>query len=653
MSESKENKDSGEREGPLMRKRGPILAELKKLSIPLIIEDSDPEGLLPTGSQNQPLPVYVPERWPEYAIAGEEDIIELYWERPINRTGAPVQTLPVKGPITEDMFPLPLAVPRNLLQPDGRFEIWYEVVIEGAGNGAPSEHRFVTVDTEPPSYDKQLEVLLFPSNLPGNIITEEYLLNNNDKVEFRLPSPTYTGAADGDVLELFWSQTNPPTETFVTPKTVLQAEIDAGDIRVDLMGDDIRAPNQNGTFHAFYKIRDRAGNETLTYSKPATGTVSLIPWPGRLPPPTVPLHDDDNLVHRADARAQVQAVVENIPPPLLPSDQIELVWDGIRLPRRNAVLPLNIPVPWSVLIANGPGPSVVKVGYNFIRGGNSRASEEADISINFTVAGQDHPNAPALLNPLLPLIDIVGGSGVPNVLLPGDRTSPVIPKLKLYQAPSPGEMLELYWGQYSGAVATYTVRAGDVEGAEVLFSAVSWDVIDTEPNNARLPVYYTTSNGVNEQQSENTYVRVQVTTIDDLPAPVFEDADGFGYIGCEDKPWEGIRVRIKFDSGHFAASDEVRVFWQGYRAFNSADPIDETYGEFPEEIRPEHIRDGFIDVWILPFDPHIKPVSRGSWGTYYTLSKTDGQFGTSPAPENLKIVETVSEEQCAASRHEG
>lgn len=237
-----------------MRKRGPILAELKKLSIPLIIEDRDPEGLLPTGSQNQPLPVYVPERWPEYAIAGEEDIIELYWERPINRTGAPVQTLPVKGPITEDMFPLPLAVPRNLLQPDGRFEIWYEVVIEGAGNGAPSEHRFVTVDTEPPSYDKQLEVLLFPSNLPGNIITEEYLLNNNDKVEFRLPSPTYTGAADGDVLELFWSQTNPPTETFVTPKTVLQAEIDAGDIRVDLMGDDIRAPNQNGTFHAFIKF---------------------------------------------------------------------------------------------------------------------------------------------------------------------------------------------------------------------------------------------------------------------------------------------------------------------------------------------------------------------------------------------------------------
>lgn len=652
MSESKEGKDSGEGERPLIRKRSPILADLEKLSIPLVIDDSDPEGLLPTGSQNQPLPVWVPERWPEFAIAGEEDIVELYWERPNNRTGVPVQTVILPGPITEDMFPYPLEVPKNNLQPDGRFEIWYEVVISAGGPGAPSEHRFVTIDSQPPSYDKQLEALLFPSNLPGNVITEEYLANNNDKVEFRLPLPLYTGAADRDVLELFWSPTNPPTETFVTTKTILQAEIDAGDIRVDLKGDDIRAPNQNGTFHAFYKIRDRAGNETLTYSKPATGTVSLIPWPSRLPPPTVPLHDDDNLVHRADARAQVQAVVNNIPPPLQPGDQIELVWGGVALPPRDAVLPLNIPVPWSALIANGPGPAVVKVGYNFIRSGGSRRSEEADINIDFTVAGQDHPNAPALLNPLLPLIDIVGGSGVPNVLLPADRAFPVIPKLKLYEAPNPGEVLELYWGQYSGAVATYTVQTGDVEGAEVSFSAVPWDVIDTEPNNARLPVYYTTSNGVNEQQSENTYVRVQVTTIDDLPAPVFEDADGFGYIGCEDKPWEGIRVRIKFDSGHFATGDQILVFWQGYRAFNSTDPIAETYGEFPQEIKPEHMRDGFVDVWILPFDPYIKPVSRGSWGAYYTLTKTDGQFGRSPAPENLKIVETVTEELCVASRHE-
>jgi hypothetical protein len=651
MSESKEDNSSGDNEGPLIRKRQPILAALKKLSIPSVIDDDDPDGLLPTGTQNNPLPVYVPERWPNYAIAGEEDILELYWARP-NRAASLVQEVQLPGPITEDMFPYPLAVPTNLLQPDGRFEVWYEVVISAGGPGAPSEHRFVTFDTEAPSYDKQPGALLFPTNLPGAIITDEYLLDNNDEVEFRVPLPLYTGADDGDVLELFWSSSNPPTGSSVSTKTILRAEIDAGDIRVALSGDDIRAANQNGTFYAVYKLRDRAGNETLTFSRPAIGTVSLITWPGRLPPPNVPLHGDDNLVHRADARAQVRAVVNNIPPPLLPNDQIQLVWDGVSLPPQNAVLPLNIPVPWNVLIANGPGPAVVRVGYKFIRGGSSRASEEADINIDFTVAGQDHPNAPALLNPLLPLIDIVGGSGVPNVLLPGDRTSPVIPKLKLYQLPNPGEVLELYWGQYSGAVATYTVQAGDVEGAEVSFTAVSWDVIDTEPNNTRLPVYYTTSNGVNEQQSENTYVRVQVTTIDDLPEPVFEDADAFGYIGCEDKPWEGIRVRIEFDSGHFAENDEVRVFWQGYQAFNSSEPIVETYGEFPEVINAGHVRDGFIDVWILPFDPHIKPVTRGSWGTYYTLTKSDGQFGTSPAPENLKIIETVSEEQCAVLKHE-
>jgi hypothetical protein len=309
-------------------------------------------------------------------------------------------------------------------------------------------------------------------------------------------------------------------------------------------------------------------------------------------------------------------------------------------------------VPWNVLVAQGLGPAVVKVGYNFIRSGSSRASEEADFNVDFTLAGQDHPNAPALLNPLLPLIDIVGGSGVPNVLLAGDRTSPVTPKLRLYQAPNPGEVLELYWGQYSAAVATYTVQAGDAEGAEVSFSDVPWSVIDTEPNNARLPVYYTTSNGVNEQQSEHTYVLVQIATIDDLPEPIFEDMDDFGYIQCESKPWDGIRVRINFDSGHFATGDEIKVFWQGYRTFNSSDPIGETYGEFSRVIDAGHIRDGFMDVWILPFDPHIKPVTRGSWGTYYTLTKTAGQFGTSPESENLKIIETVSEEGCAVLKHE-
>jgi hypothetical protein len=550
------------------------------------------------------------------------------------------------------MFPYALEVPRNLLQPDGRFEVWYEVVISAGGPGAPSEHRFVTLDTEAPGYDRQLEALLFPNNLPGAIITEEYLLNNNDEVEFRVPLPLYTGAEDGDVLELFWSSNNPPTGPSVRTKTILQAEIDAGDIRVALSGDDIRAANQNGTFYAVYKLRDRAGNETLTFSKPAIGTVSLITWPGRLPPPSVPLHNDDNLVHRADARTQVHAVVDNIPLPLLPNDRIELVWGGVPLTPQDAVLPLSIPVPWNVLVAQGLGPAVVKVGYNFIRSGSSRASEEADFNVDFTLAGQDHPNAPALLNPLLPLIDIVGGSGVPNVLLAGDRTSPVTPKLRLYQAPNPGEVLELYWGQYSAAVATYTVQAGDAEGAEVSFSDVPWSVIDTEPNNARLPVYYTTSNGVNEQQSEHTYVLVQIATIDDLPEPIFEDMDDFGYIQCESKPWDGIRVRINFDSGHFATGDEIKVFWQGYRTFNSSDPIGETYGEFSRVIDAGHIRDGFMDVWILPFDPHIKPVTRGSWGTYYTLTKTAGQFGTSPESENLKIIETVSEEGCAVLKHE-
>src|SRR5690349_10935451 len=255
MNGSKEDQGTAEKNRILAREGKLKLAPLKRLSIPSVIDDDDPEGLLPTGSQNESLTVCVPERWPNYAIEGETDTLELYWDRP-NRTPQLIDSVPIPGPIAED-FSYELTVPKNLLHPDGRFEVWYAVVISAGGPGAPSEHRFVTVDSEPPSYDKQLEELLYPSNLPDRVITEEYLQDNNDKVEFRLPQALYTGAADRDVLELFWSVTNPPIEAFVSTKTILQAEIDARDIRVDLKGDDIRAANQNGTFYAFYKLRDR------------------------------------------------------------------------------------------------------------------------------------------------------------------------------------------------------------------------------------------------------------------------------------------------------------------------------------------------------------------------------------------------------------
>ncbi|MCP6135074.1 hypothetical protein NL393_38440, partial [Klebsiella pneumoniae] len=79
---------------------------------------------------------------------------------------------------------------------------------------------------------------------------------------------------------LFWSQRYPPDVPRLEPVlTITQEQIDARDIRVDLLEEDIRAANSDGVFYATYKIHDRAGNEApfalqtraVVFLQPGTG----------------------------------------------------------------------------------------------------------------------------------------------------------------------------------------------------------------------------------------------------------------------------------------------------------------------------------------------------------------------------------------------
>lgn len=626
-----ENQGIGPTGADLTEKTNGIQDILEKPLVTAVLDQADPEGLLPTGTQNQDLEAFIEKRWAVYAYdPNMSDKIELYWALSINKQNAtPIWSIELPGPIEESIFPYPLFVPKNLLQADGRHELWYVITSSFIAFPTPSFHKIVTIDTTAPSYEKQLESLLYPSDLVGTVITEAYLATHLDTVELTLPLPLYTGVADGDVISLYWSDVYPPTGPAVLEKTVLDAEIIAQDIRLDLSGDTIRAPAKNGIFYALYKVRDRAGNETLTFSKPATATVSLDPLPGILPAPTVPLHDTDGLLHRADARSGINVQVVFFDH-ALPTDEVVFTWDGTRLASKFAIFPVSADVPWAVLTANGMGPGRIAVGYEVIRGGWSQSSPSAPINIDFSIAGQDHPNAPALLNPLLTLSEIKGQSGIPNELIPSDRNAPVIPSVDLYQTPVAGQVLELYWGAWPVFAAVYTVQPGDMAGQRVQFSEVPWSIIDSAPNNAALPVYYTTSNAVNQQQSPNTYVKVMVVTIDDLPEPDFPDADIWGYINCDDNPWDGIRNEITFINNRFDAGDVITLFWQGYRNFNDTDPIPETYGEFEYEIKTTDITRGSAIITVLPYSPHIEPIIEGAGGAHYTLTKKDGQFGTSP-----------------------
>jgi len=360
--------------------------------VPAIIDADDPLGLVATGTQLNDLAVLIP-LWPESAGPDEWDIVTLFWSGAA--PGVPVATERFDGPVDPALFPFAMSMDKNLLQPDGEYEVWY-VVTGDNGASVLSERRTVTIDTRPPSYNQQLLALLLPVDLPGGVIDEAYLASHNDEVELRLPSPVYLDAEAGDTVDLYWSQDNPPTSGVVASKTVTQAEIDADDIRIVLPGSVIRAPDRDGNFYATYKVRDRAGNETQTFSRETAASVMLKPLPGG-----------------------------------------------------------------------------------------------------------------------------------------------------------------------------------------------------------------------------------------DLPEPEFPDATLQGYIHCAHEPWNGIRVRIEFVRNLFEYQDQITLHWQGYRTLNGNDPIAGTEGIFSRTISVQNVTDGYLDILVEPFIPHIEPIIEGSALASYRLTKLSGQSGGS------------------------
>jgi hypothetical protein len=244
--------------------------------IPAIIDPDDPEGLVRAGTAGNDLEVLVP-MWSEPPPDGMSDIARLFWGTPPVEVDHQVVTAPVDPTVVE----LLLKVPKAYLQADGRYEVFYRV---DSWSGTPTDSlpRTLTLDSQPPGEGLPLEPLLLPDDLEHGLIDQAYLDSHAGIVELRMPRPLYGGAKAGDVLALYWTQTIPPTGGALKTKTISQAELDAQDIRVQLLASEIGAPGTDGAFHALYRLSDRAGNETA-FSKEAMAIVALGQGPGDYP----------------------------------------------------------------------------------------------------------------------------------------------------------------------------------------------------------------------------------------------------------------------------------------------------------------------------------------------------------------------------------
>lgn len=599
--------------------------------VPAIIKDDqgveNPDGIVLRASLNEDLEVVVPA-WPftdDPRITKET--VSIGWRL----AGSGFVS------VREQEYPTPvepgdkvLTVPQHYLV-HGTYDLSYQV--NQGGNLSPSLVKRVTVDTVPPHDHQQPAGARYPDELFG-VITDDYLTQHGQVL---VAVPSYSSMRAFDRAVFFWAKTDPmPGDAPIAGEQLFsQDDIDNRRLLLPLTEAVIRDSGA-GQHFLFYRLYDLAGNESpLSYS--AGIGVDLMPSPGNLAAPRIPL-SARGLIDRQHARegagSQGGVTIEiDRYDNAEASHFIIANWGGSEL-AEIAVnpdgFPLTIFVPWRELTAKGLGPETVQVSYRVRYGGSLTApSPNAPTPFDFTIAGQDHASAPALLNNELARLEVRGEvSDLPNTLTAQDEGRDARVLLTLFEDPQPGQWLEVFWGAVAEPASRYEVQPGDVAGKSLTLT-VPWAIVEQDKNNVALPVSYVTDNGVNQQLAPATAVQVLIVPIEGLQVPSFPHANRQGYLNCCAKPrlWEGVTIKVEGNPS-FAANDLVEVYCQGYEDLGSTRPIESTLWSKKNVLTDFEARNGFEVV--VPFPVHIEPmVDNGSAIASYTLTKAGGGFGRS------------------------
>ncbi|MEE4946314.1 hypothetical protein V2K24_12540 [Pseudomonas alliivorans] len=277
----------------------------------------DETDLLPASAVTRPLPVSIPA-WVHIPISGFKTVLRLYWG-----TGL-TQHLVEEREWDSDLYPvipsdqLLFEVPViRLVQ--GLHEVWYELITPN-GDTNFSDTQPVSVDLTPPVIGSFVSPLAFDTDT----ITEQYLLDHGDQAIALVP--VYTDFKPGDVIVWYWSddQSHVSPGDEVGSRTLPRGEsqplslVFPGRMIVD-RGD--------GERFAFYRLRDRAGNET-SYSERVKLTINAQPVPRLLPSPTVAEAVGSSISSRLDPYSALGGATVVIPDTAVfkPGDVIEVQW---------------------------------------------------------------------------------------------------------------------------------------------------------------------------------------------------------------------------------------------------------------------------------------------------------------------------------------
>lgn len=566
------------------------ISSFSEIKVP-ILDDAVPpiiEGYIPREHLDSDIEVVIEALWPESAPEGSFDVLVVHWRRS-GSEGEPLLRRRFNGPIDPALFPLRIPVERRYLENDGTVLLSYEVLEQGT-LPTSSPTRVLVLDRTPPNNNIAPQMPEFPVS----IIDEDYLAENptvNMRISF------YTGRRAWDRVEYYLSNETPPPERD-TPDGFFDFVSETEPLVFPVPGDLFRL-YRNGLQYMHIVLRDRSGNPgPRSIQTPII--VDLDPSPSDLQALVVPAMVN-GLIDRQDARLGVvgKVLYDN----WQEGDHVTVTWGATPLsPQPVTQLPFDVSIPWETLIAQGPGQASGVATYTITRTGGTLPTPPSPPTVirwNFTVAGQDHGDAPQLLNLDLPAVMVWGeGSMTENLIDIRDQYQRIYASVPLYHRPQDGEELTLYWGNFPSTavpVAHYTVDVskGDVEGRIVEFSDIPWSVIMGADNDDKMPVYYTTSNGVNEQLANFTSVTVAVVPILSLTQVQFPSAPD-AWINCQTVPpmWDHIPLGIPGNT-QLREGDAVLLSWQGYEEFYTG-PIDGTEDSLLHFLSAEEAKNGYI-----------------------------------------------------------
>ncbi|MBT9300601.1 hypothetical protein [Pseudomonas sp. TAE6080] len=616
---------------PWQKKDG-ILA-LLPMDIPGI-DPSDPNGLIPAPLMLAPLRVRIPMWSPPPELLDTPHTLRLHWLRGSIESIVDVVIVHAPPPTLPTFFEL--SVPLSVLrEQSGKVLLYYSVTDSFGGVSTLDPKRMLTVDMDRPQLLRPDDRLFFVT--PPMPMDEAYLANH-PRVAFNLPA--YTGRGDMDRIEFHLSNIDPPSAS----GPIGSYTLGINDPLIVYLDAHAFRSLANGTGYVYFRVFDKAGNFS-DQSAGAPFELSLIPLPSNLPPPQIaPPSYDDLLIKRDDARAGVFVRITDYIG-WAPGDQVVVYWKGRPTAVQDVVsFPCDVLITWAVMrgpLTDGLAPETVPVRYEIIRGSLPPFRSFAIlVNLNLTVAGQDHAHAPALLNRDLPIAQVWGlTSNTLNVVNHDDNPAGARARVILYENPQPGEVLRFYWNGI-GPVASYTVQFGDVEGQLVFSTVIPWAVMAgfIHPS---LPVYYTTSNGVNDQQSDNTLVDVNTGVLIQFPAPILNHTvvGGGGYLSCCSVPqvfW-GVEWSVRHDD-RFELNDWVEFYWEGYLTNNWELPVIEEskYKDAKGFYTNDDLNNG-LKFRVEPYEGKVVPMRDfGSARAFYQVRRGGVLVGES-SPRRIRI----------------